>query len=391
MPSKREWKTCGGAGCLKRIATALTLGLVAVCLSAPALAWNSFGHMTVAAVAYSKLTPSTKDKVASLLRRNPDYANWIEGVPAADRDRVAFAMAATWPDVIKHASGYVNDGNEARGPDAARNIGYADKLQHRYWHYIDLPFSADGTPARQALPPNAKTQIAAFRAVLKSPSASDNVKSYDLVWLLHLVGDVHQPLHATSRFDKDQPDGDRGGNLVTLCAPPCRDELHAFWDDLLGKGTDPEAAIRKASDLPAAQTDLAAIGDEATWIGETFDEARKSVYVAPIGVGAGPFNLDPAYKIAATRVAEDRVALAGARLANVLNAGLVLAAKVEHVEPPTTTTASTTDKIVVFNTKTLKYHDPSCILATRCTRHCITIPLSEARRRGGVPCKACGG
>ena len=65
---------------------------------------------------------------------------------------------------------------------------------------------------------------------------SDDIKSYDVAWLEHLVGDVHQPLHATSRFTKNHPNGDAGGNLVLLCAAPCRDELHAYWDGLLGDG-----------------------------------------------------------------------------------------------------------------------------------------------------------
>jgi hypothetical protein len=46
--------------------------------------------------------------------------------------------------------------------------------------------------------------------------------------------------------------------------------------------------------------------------------------------------------------------------------------------------------IVDFNTKTLKYHSPSCIWAKRCTEHCIKISRAEAKQRGGIPCKVCG-
>ena len=53
--------------------------------------------------------------------------------------------------------------------------------------------------------------------------------------------------------------------------------------------------------------------------------------------------------------------------------------------------AASADDIVVFNTKSLKYHDPSCIWAKRCTVHCIKVKRSQARERGGVPCKVCGG
>jgi hypothetical protein len=47
--------------------------------------------------------------------------------------------------------------------------------------------------------------------------------------------------------------------------------------------------------------------------------------------------------------------------------------------------------IVDFNTNTLKFHDPNCLWARRCTVHCIKITRSEAFKRGGVPCKVCGG
>lgn len=210
------------------------LGTISIVfLGLNAYAWNDFGHMTVAAIAYQHLTPNVRVKVGALLKLNPNYQQWIVGVPSADQTRVAFIKGATWPDLIKRAPGYIWDGDDnghrPSWPDAARNIGYADKLQHRYWHFIDRPFSPDGTPLMAPIVPNAQTTIALLRATLQSLTASDDVKSYDLVWLLHLVGDVHQPLHATSRFDQAQPDGNRGGNLVALCAKPCKDELHAFW------------------------------------------------------------------------------------------------------------------------------------------------------------------
>jgi hypothetical protein len=88
--------------------------------------------------------------------------------------------------------------------NAARNIGYADKLRHQYWHYLDPPFSPDGTAVRPPDLVNALTQITVLKAVLAS-NARDNVKSYDLVWLIHLVGDAHQPLHPTSRFTAADP------------------------------------------------------------------------------------------------------------------------------------------------------------------------------------------
>jgi hypothetical protein len=303
--------------------TALSTVIASLFCATPALAWNNFGHMTVAAVAYEQLTPSARKKAVALLKLNPAYPDWVTNVPEQERDLVAFVTAATWPDAIKkRGSGYVDDGENPATAGATKNEGYADNLRHRYWHYIDVPFAPDGTPLKQPMVPNAKTQISLFRAALASSTTSDDLKSYDLVWLLHLVGDVHQPLHCTSRFDRDQPNGDRGGNLVALCARPCRSELHALRDDILGTRTDPESAIRKAAKLDAPDPRLAAVKNEQTWINESFQVAKTSVYVDPIGVGAGPFKVDAEYRKQARTIAAERVALAGTRLANLLNAAL---------------------------------------------------------------------
>ena len=124
----------------------------------------------------------------------------------------------------------------------------------------------------------------------------------------------HQPLHCTSRFDHDQPNGDRGGNLVALCARPCRSELHALWDDILGTRPDPESAIRKAAKLDAPDPHLAAVKDEDVWIAESLQAAKTSVYVAPIGVGAGPFEVDAEYRRQARAVAAERVAFRPTRV-----------------------------------------------------------------------------
>jgi len=186
---------------------ALGACLLAFCLLLPTvlLAWGSIGHMTVAYLAYHKLTPATKARVRGLLKLNPDYAAWEKQVPidasSADRDQMIFMIAATWADDIKGDAKYSDDGPDPNTPDGAsssENIGYTDLFRHRYWHFIDTPYYIDSTRGYATPTPNAQTQIAAFRTVLAS-TQSDDLKSYDLVWLLHLIGDIHQPLHATTR------------------------------------------------------------------------------------------------------------------------------------------------------------------------------------------------
>ncbi len=302
--------------------------LAFLCLVSHAMAWNDLGHMMAGAIAYDRLTPDVRQKVLALLELNPEYAAWVADVPEADKARVAFLRASRWADDIKRDPAYEQDGeqggNRPSGPYAARNIGYADTLTHKYWHFVDLPFSPDHTALVDPPIPNARTQIALFRKTLTSPAASSALKSYDLVWLIHLVADVHQPLHATSRFDEAHLMGDDGGNGVTVCSPPCekQERLHAFWDHILGVSTDMTIAIDKAKQLPLADPQLASIEDETVWIRESFEAAQTQVYVPPIGVGVGPYQVTDGYTAMAQALAGQRIALAGARLANLLNHAL---------------------------------------------------------------------
>jgi hypothetical protein len=237
-----------------------------------------------------------------------------------------FMIAATWPDQIKSDPNYTADGsangdNPQGSPDPTANTGYSDMLMHKYWHFKDTPFSQDGTQLPPIPAPNAQERIGLFRGVLASGSG-DPLKSYDLCWLLHLVGDVHQPLHCATRVsatDKKTDPGDHGGNLVKLSSPK---ELHLFWDDVMGSGSPTNSvkkAVTAANKLPSADATLAAKASESDWVAESFQAAQDTVYVAPIGAGFGPFTLTSAYKKTAKALAGQRMALAGVRLANMIN------------------------------------------------------------------------
>jgi hypothetical protein len=313
------------------------LATAAVCLLFPlqnALAWNSIGHMTVAYVAYQQLTPAQKARVSALLALNPYYkTKWLTYIqkytPNAtpeDQQMYIFMMAATWPDEIKAmGSGYRDDGDiPPHSPEATANIGYTDTVMHKYWHFVDTPFSTDGTPLPALPTPNAETEITALRAALASDE-SDALKSYDLVWLLHLTGDIHQPLHCATRITATAKRGDGGGNSVKIDVAP--NDLHGYWDGLLGVGDTQNFTVAlKAGQLltpadPTASADL----NDADWANESFALAQSKVYEnPPIGAGLGPFTIgsNPNYQAESTKIAQQRVALAGARLANVLNAEL---------------------------------------------------------------------
>jgi hypothetical protein len=312
-----------------------TVCLFMLICASPAYAWNDKGHMAVAFVAYKQLTPAIRARVDTLLTLNPFFKKWLtmipSSVPVPDRNLAIFMIAATWPDQIKRgelAPEYHDDGtqggNMPGGASSSQNTGYADRLRHKYWHFVDVPFAASPSLPLPRLPtPNAQERITLFLSVLKS-TASDPLKSYDLVWLLHIIGDIHQPLHAAARITKDDLNGDDGGNGVNItCTPqPCTTKLHSVWDGLLGPQQDVASAMAIARSLPPAEATRATVLDEAAWIKESHELAKTVVYGAPIGPGLGPFTLTFEYNEKARTLGRSQVALAGARLAAVLNRDL---------------------------------------------------------------------
>jgi hypothetical protein len=291
--------------------------------------------MVVAYIAYKNLKQPLRDRVDQLLKRNPMYMTWIAGVPAAQRGLVAFIKAATWPDCIKRTSecpGYHEDGTDGgetppTDGTATRNIGYADKAMHKYWHFEDLPFSPSGLPTVGPKSSNAALQIPIFRTAIAAPSTttSADIKSYDIAWLEHLVGDIHQPLHATSRFTSNHPHGDVGGNDVTFCNSPCKDNLHAYWDDLLGTQVTLKAISGIADKMLLLPKPAGADNEDVDkWAHDSFDLAKANAYRTPISAddnASMPLSARPdaSYKTNATKIAQDQVLLAGYRLAKLLN------------------------------------------------------------------------
>jgi hypothetical protein len=313
------------------------LALFILVFTNTAFGWNGKGHQVVAYIAYQHLDPTTRAKVDDLLKKNPCYNEWtatVNSLPANQQPVAIFMLAATWPDMIKLAKydcqpghRFGSDGSSGgdiapTGPEASQNIGYDDTHRHKYWHFVDTPFSTDGTPTKPVPHPNALDEIPTLTAALAS-SESDDLKSYDLVWIEHLVGDVHQPLHDTSRFTKNHPNGDQGGNLVLICnTANCKSELHAYWDDILG-AANLNAALTMGAQLNARPKPAGADnGDVHVWVQEGFQLAKSDVYQPPISDDEPDSSVgipDQQYRGRAKKVAQFQVLLAGYRLAGVLN------------------------------------------------------------------------
>jgi hypothetical protein len=329
--------------------------------------WGNTGHEAVAYVAWQQMTPATRARVMDLLKRVPTlksprnisvpgYADWVTSLPPGlsqdDQNLYLFMRAATWPDTIKHV-GFKDSDTPPTGITNDVNIGYRDKTSHGYWHFVDAGFASDGSRVPATPIPNAETQIVALRQAIGS-NENDDLKSYDLVWLEHLVGDIHQPLHGTVRYFAGK--GDVGGNLVQIKLPLSMEkefegklskdaprELHAFWDDLPGEG-QPAPALPEAKSfaqpLPVAPADKVADVDPSDWAMESLTMAKMDAYASPIGNGPQPavsnslksksgrastnnaYLITDAYYEKAMQDAKDRIALAGARLAKLLNENL---------------------------------------------------------------------
>lgn len=281
--------------------------------------------MQIAYLAYKRLDPAVKERADALLRLNPDYGNWTCGAPdGATAKLYAFVHAATWPDDIKLKADYSDD--KVSAPTAGQITGYSDHLRHGFWHFRDALYSPDGTPLPAADPVDAVTQLAQMIAALPASSgASDELRSYDLVWTAHLVGDLHQPLHAVARFTAPLTEGDRGGN-AELVIPATGETitLHAYWDRLFGGFSSPFGAVFDAEQRgglagvtpdPVAAAEL----DPAAWAQDSFALAKQFAYAAPVGDGPGPVALTRDYETNARTTARSQAALAAARLANLLN------------------------------------------------------------------------
>jgi hypothetical protein len=283
--------------------------------------------MLIALVAYDALPEPQRAALARLLESHPRYREDIApALPAelssdAERARWAFALASTWPDVARgqpeydHGTWhYVNlplelrRGELIRCREARRNL----PASVRRLSELDAARRAAGQPGipagdsiEAALPKNLTT--------LADPAARGADRALSLSWVLHLVGDAHQPLHGVALFDQAHfVTGDRGGNGIALTGRQFltgRSSLHGTWDDLLGADAAPGALASALTDLwgdsararsaRAAAQRLAVEG----WIDEGCELARSAVYVPAILRAVSRFEAarDPATPAATGR------------------------------------------------------------------------------------------
>jgi hypothetical protein len=309
--------------------------LLALLVPLPALAWNAAGHRLVACIAWDRLDQHSRAEVSQLLRGHPDYPRWRQRSDAAQGERAVFIEASIWADEIRKDRRFYSAGIDA---PTATLPGFPDMERRRDWHYVNrpLPAVAPDRPQRRGEPrveprtgPSGESfsgrldrALGELAQTLGSPDARPDERRYALPWLIHLVGDAHQPLHASVRLDasggEQRPDS--ALEVINPFNPRQRSTtLHAFWDDLPGppwlRGDRLDTLCRSL----AAATPAPAPSRPEQWLSESWEIARDSAY-PPAGESVP--TIDGEFYQGARAIANRRIALAGYRLADQLRAVL---------------------------------------------------------------------
>ena len=299
--------------------------LVVVCLTplVSAFGWDDVGHKTVAFIAWQKMTPQAREQAIKVLRGAPEDSTlgayfMSDSRSLAARQLDYFMLSATWADSVR---------------DRDFKVRIA-KYQHGPWHYLDTFWrDANGKPelvtGLEDGKENAVERLFFFDKSLRDAATTNEDKALALAWILHLVGDIHQPLHASGRVTAEEPKGDQGGNLfvITPKDAPNKDSLHWFWDSIIvrniprGDSCDddyiPNIANQIVKSYPesnfASRLDL---GKFDSWQQESYRIASTKVYPATLKRNEMPSD---DYKKMALQVSEEQIALAGYRLGAMLN------------------------------------------------------------------------
>jgi hypothetical protein len=279
----------------------------------PARAWGDEGHKVIALSAEHYLDPALRSRVTTLL--------------AADTDTLTahdIASEATWADKYRDSD------------RSTTKIRYEATWR---WHFVDVELSQPdlaaacfghpplppGVPASKG-PPQACVvdKVDEFAAELGDRATGASEQLLALKFLLHFVGDLHQPLHAAD-------DHDAGGNKKLVSDERVHPgNLHHYWDvEFVERlGADPrQVAGSLIGQISEEQRQAWSSGTPADWAMEAFARARRDAYgLLPRPGDQSAYALPPAY----TKQAEQDVALqlsrAGIRLAFVLNRVLAKAA-----------------------------------------------------------------
>ena len=278
-------------------------------LSGSCWAWGDEGHTIVGQIASHYLQPGVRSKIDAILATDTSTLTPHD-----------FDSETTWADKYRDSD---------RG---TTNVHY---LQTRQWHFVDIeladanidsacfnhPSMPAGTPASAGPASDCSIdKIDQFAAELRSPDTAPEERLLALKFLMHFVGDLHQPLHAAD-------DHDAGGNAKHVSATGLGlGKLHGFWDTQFVRrlGTDP-VAVGDALAVRITTTEATtwASGTATDWANESFNIAKAKVYgKLPVPKTSGTYALPASYVTASKAIVTRQLSRAGVRLAAILKGGL---------------------------------------------------------------------
>jgi len=299
----------------------LLLALLASFAAArPAGAWGVEGHEVVASIAYGLLSDHAKAAADALLADDPVPAHCGAG---------SFAFASIWPDRLRE---------DPRQCASANHWGDTEA-----WHYVNIPLSASAyEPARDCPGQDCVTaKIVTFAKILGDKKADPSKRRDALKFVIHFVGDLHEPLHAaTAPLDpqraaqalamggrnehsclKKKHLHDRGGVCIDVHIDRQPGTLHGFWDDDLVAALSPDADTAAAMLMRGSPSmGLIANGTPADWTNQSHRLAVKVAY-GMLPPGAMPEltgESSRSYESEAEPTAEAQLQAAGIRLASIL-------------------------------------------------------------------------
>ncbi|MCJ2183082.1 S1/P1 nuclease [Novosphingobium sp. 1949] len=273
------------------------LASLALFAAGPARAWGALGHRTVGAIAWANIQPETRARIRQLMAHQKEM-----DTPACPMKTIK--DVAVWPDCIK--------GENWRW-------AYASS-----WHYHDQPVCGDFNLKEECRDGNCVTaQITRNERLLADRKLAPILRLQALSFVVHFVGDVHQPLHVGENHDL-------GGNRITADygAAPARN-LHSIWDGVLAERAISSANPPLVRTYSKADKARLATGDVADWARESWQISKDFLYPEAFG-GTIPCNArEPAritWSEAATEkaipIVDQRIEQAGLRLAKMLDAAL---------------------------------------------------------------------
>lgn len=302
------------------------MAVLSVVFALPAMAWDDVGHKITGYIAWQRMSPAAREKVIKILRAAPEDSHLsayyqLYGVrPDADKQLDYFMLVPTWADIVR---------------DRTFPVRY-EKYHKGEWHYTSVFWRDSGGKAELMADKKADGQaiekLAEFEKVLRDPVVSDKDKAIALAWFLHIGGDIHQPLHSSSRVTDREPDGDRGGNtfLISPEGTPRENQqnLHWFWDSIVPRNIPydfgfcegcyvkhiAEAFISRYS-FDAEKGGLA-LSNYVSWKDESLRLAQGEVFRSDLKRFETPSD---AYRRNALSVSERRLTIAGYRMGETLN------------------------------------------------------------------------